>query len=378
MKRTRYIAGAVAVAAVLFLLFERASVLSVSARSSAPKNLYLLEAVIRLIQKDYLEEKDPIRTMDGSFKGLVNSLDSYSGYLNSESSARFLSQKDTQPNDPGIIFYKSYGAFPLIVGLVENSPAEKAGLKIGDLITEINGQATPAMCWTEVAVYLRDLEEKPAALKILREDQTLDFSVERARLSPELYRFSAQAGTAGILSIARLSAPCIGDVKAKLVPSLQKSGKTLILDLRNCHVGDFEQARELVNLFLRADAIGYIEKKAEAKEVLPSLEEPALPKIPLVVWVNRGTMGPAEAVAAVLQDFKRAKIIGFPMLGLAAENEFFPLEDGTGVLLTSGVFCLNSGAKLWGRVTEPDIKLDETNAGLDSYLNKTRSLVSLP
>jgi carboxyl-terminal processing protease len=378
MKRARYIAGAVVIAAVLFLLFERASVLTVSARSSAPKNLYLLEAVIRLIQKDYLEEKDPVRTMDGSFKGLVNSLDSNSGYLDHESATRFLNQKGDLPRDPGVVFYKSYGAFPLVVGLVENSPAEKAGLHTGDLITEINGRPTPAMCRAEVGVYLCDLEEKPVAIKILREDKTLDFSVERAPLSPEPFQFSAQAGTAGILSIARLAAPLINDLKAKTVPGLQKSKRTLILDLRNCHNGDFEEARELINLFLKADAVGYIEKKAEAKKVLPSLEEPALPEIPLVIWVNRATMGPAEAVAAVLQDFKRAKIIGFPMLGLAAENEFFPLEDGTAVLLTSGVFYLNSGVKLWGRVTEPDIKLDDADSGLASYLKKTRSLFSPP
>ena len=376
MKRARYIAGAVVFAAALFLQFERASVLTVSARSSLPKNLDLLEDVIRLIKNDYLEEKDPTRIMDGSFKGLVNSLDSNSGYLDSESTSRFLNQRDALAKEPGVIFYKSYGAFPLIVGLIENSPAEKAGLRIGDLITEISGKPTPAMCRAEVAICLRDREEKPVAIKILRDDKTQDFNVERVSLSPEPYRFMAQAGTAGILSIDRLTAPCIADLKAKLVPSLQKSKRTLILDLRNCHDGGFEEGRQLVNLFLRADAIGYIEKKAESKEVLSSLEEPELPEIPLVIWVNQATMGPAEAVAAVLQDFKRAKIVGFPMLGLAAKNEFFVLEDGTSVLLTSGIFCLNSGAKLWGRVTEPDIKLDRTDTGLDPYLKKTRGLLS--
>ena len=377
VRRTRLIIIAVFLFSTIFLLFERASVRSVAAPSTPPKNLYLLEAVIRLIRNDYLEEKDPLRTIDGSFKGLVNSLDSYSGYLDAESTSRYLSQRDSPLLEPGILFFKRYLEFPLVIGLVEGSPAAKSDIRPGDLITEINKKPTPAMSYPEVAVLLNDREAAPLDLKILRADKTLDLKVERALLSAEPWSFAAQEGTAGILKIARLEAPCVDGIKAKLLPRLLKSGRPLVIDLRNCDRGSYEEAGRLINLFLKAETIGYFEKKGGAKENLSSPEEPVLANIPLAIWVSQATLGPAEAAAAVLQDFRRAKIVGLPTLGQAAKQEFFPLQDGTSVLLTSGVFCLNSGTQLWGRGAEPDVKLEPSSQDFASYLKKTQGLFSL-
>lgn len=361
----------------MLLLLERASVRSAAAPSNPPKNLYLLESVIRLIRNDYLEEKDPLRTIDGSFKGLVNSLDSYSGYLDAESTSRYLGQRDAPVLEPGILFFKRYGAFPQVIGLVEGSPATKSDIRPGDLITEIDKKPTPAMSHPEVAVLLNDREALPFNLKILREDKTLDLRVERTLLAADPWSFTAQEGTAGVLKIARLDAPCVDGIKAKVLPRLLKSALPLVIDMRNCARGSYEEAGRLINLFLKAETVGYFEKKGGAKENLSSPEEPVLAKIPLAIWVNQATLGPAEVAAAVLQDFKRAKIVGLPTLGQAAKQEFFPLVDGTSVLLTSGVFSLNSGAQLWGRGAEPDVKLEPASQDFASYLKKTQGIFSL-
>jgi C-terminal peptidase prc len=377
VRRTRLIFIAVFIVSAIFILFERASVRTIAARSNPPKNLDLLELVIRLIRYDYLEEKDPLQIVDGSFRGLVNSLDSNSGYLDAASTTRFLSQRNSPLLETGIVFFKRYGAFPEVIGLVEGSPAAKSDIRPGDLITEINKEPTPAMSDPEVNVLLSDVETAPLDLKILRLDKTLDFKVERAPLSAEPWSFAAQEGTAGILKIARVGAPCVENIKARLVPRLLKSGQPLVIDVRNCDRGSYEEAGRLVNLFLKAETVGYFEKKGGAKENLSSPEEPALAKIPLAIWVNQATLGPAEAAAAVLQDFRRAKIVGLPTLGQAAKQDFFPLPDGTSVILTSGVFCLSSGARLWGRGAEPDSRLDPSSQDFASYLKKTRAIFSL-
>jgi len=377
VRRTRLILIAVFIFSTIFLLFQRASVRSVAAPATSPKNLYLLESVIRLIRNDYLEEKEPLRTIDGSFKGLVNSLDSYSGYLNAESTSRYLSQRSSPLLETGIVFFKRYGGFLQVIGLVEGSPAAKSDIRPGDLITEINNEPTLAMSDPEVDVWLNDVAAVPLDLKILRDDKTLDLKVERALLSSEPWSFAAQEGTAGILKIARLEAPCVDNIKAKLLPRLLKSERPLVIDIRNCDRGSYGEAGRLINLFLKAETVGYFEKKGGAKENLSSPEEPVLAKIPLAIWVNQATLGPAEAAAAVLQDFKRAKVIGLPTLGQAAKQEFFPLQDGTSVLLTSGVFCLNSGAQLWGRGAEPDVKLEPASQDFVSYLKKTQGLFPL-
>jgi carboxyl-terminal processing protease len=182
---------------------------------------------------------------------------------------------------------------------------------------------------------------------------------------------------AGVLKIARLTAPCVDGIKAKLLPRLAKSKLPLVIDMRNCGRGSYEEAGRLINLFLKAETVGYFEKRGGAKENLSSPEEPVLPKIPLAIWVNQATLGPAEAAAAVLQDFKRAKIVGLSTLGLAARQQFFPLQDGSSLVLTSGVFSLISGAQLWGRGAEPDVKLEAGSPDFASYLKKTQGIYPL-
>ena len=378
MKKTRAILLTVLFSLALVFLLEMTYLRGVTGGSPAPKNLYLLEAVIRLIRNDYLEEKDPVQTVDGSFRGLVNSLDGTSSYLDAENTARFQEQRTGPLNGPGLVVFKKYGAFPQVLGIIEGSPAEKKGLQLGDLLTEINGKSTPAMSLTEVNLRLFDKGELPLNLKVLRDEKTIDFQVGRIPLFSEPVVQANQDGTSGILSIPRMSGPCVSEIKAQVIPRLRTAAKPLIIDLRNCAEGDFEEARQFVNLFLKAESLGYFERKGAPKEILASQEEPLLPKLPLIVWTNQGTMGPAEAAAAVLKEFGRAKVVGLATPGLAARQAHFPLDDGSSVILTSGVFCLNSGTELWGRGVEPDVEVDLEDQSFQSFLKKTRPLLSSP
>jgi len=303
-------------------------------------------------------------------------LDGLSSYLDAENTARYLEQKGAPLKSPGVVVFKRYGSFPQVAGIIEGSPAEKQGLQIGDLITEINGKATPAMSLVEVNLGLYDKDELPLSLKVLREEKTIDVKVDRAPLSPGPAVFSNQEGSSGILSVARISPPCVSEIKAKILPGIGTGKKPLIIDLRNCTDGDFEEARQFINLFLRTESLGYFERKGAAKEILAALDEPVLANLPLIVWTNAGTLGPAEAVAAVLRESGRARVVGLATAGLAARNEYFQLGDGTSVLLTSGVFCLNSGVQLWGRGAEPDVQLEVDDQSLQSFLKKTRPLLS--
>lgn len=377
VKKSRFIALAVLFGISLFFILEMTYLRGISSQSGTSKNLYLLEAVIRLIRNDYLEEKDPIRIADGSFKGLVNALDSFSSYLDAESTTRYLERQQGPLWEPGIVLFKRYGAFPQVIGIIENSPADKQALELGDLITEIEGLPTPAMSLMEVNLRLGDKEGNPLILKALRGEKTIEIKMERALLHPEAVSYEAHKGTSGILSIHRMFPPCVSEIKARFLPDLGKGKDPLIVDLRNCSEGNFEEARQFINLFLKTDNLGCLEKKGGEKKVLASPEVPPLARLPLIVWINQGTLGSAEAVAAVLKEFNRAKLVGLETPGLSAEYQYYPLEDGTSVILTSGIFCLNSGAKLWGQGAEPDIKVEVDDQGPQSFLDKTQSLLSV-
>ncbi len=376
VKRTRFIVGALLIGISLFFLLEMTYLRGISSRSGTPKNLFLLEAVIRLIRNDYLEEKDPLRVMDGSYKGLVNALDSASGYLDAETTKRYLDSQAGPLFEPGIVLFKRYGAFPQVTGIIENSPAEKEGLEFGDLITEIDGLSTPAMSLMEASLLLGDKEGKPLPLKVLRGEKTIELEVQRAQIFNGPVSYEPRKGTSGILTVHRISPPCVSEIAAGILPQVEKAKGPLVVDLRNCREGNFEEARKFINIFLRSESLGYFESKGTEKEIIPSPDAPSLGKLPLIVWINRGTLGPAEAVAAVLKEFKRATLVGLPTPGLAATYKFYPLEDGTSVVLTSGVFTLNSGVTLWGRGAEPDISVDAEDQGSLAYIKKTEPLLS--
>jgi carboxyl-terminal processing protease len=378
MRRIRVALLAVLGGACLILMLERTAVRPVSAGSTQSRNSELLERVINLIRNDYLEEKDPVQTMNGSFRGLVNSLDAGCAYLTAESTARYQSQEGAALQETGLILYKRYGAFPQVVGLIEGSPAAKAGVEIGDSVAEIDGTGTAPMSLAEVNLYAADTTATPVDLKILRDDKTMDYKVDRVALFSEPVSYQPHEGTGGILRVFNLAPAVALEIKTKLAPAIMKQKKPLVLDLRNCSGGSLEAAWQLVNIFLKADNIGYIAGRAEAKETVAAAAVPALGKTPLIVWVNPATLGPAEAVAAVLKDFSRAKVVGLATLGYVSRDEYTPLEDGTSVLLTSGVFCLRSGLKLWGQGVEPDVKVESATADFDAYFKKTQELLSSP
>ena len=93
--------------------------------------------------------------------------------------------------------------------------------------------------------------------------------------------------------------------------------------------------------------------------------------MPLVVWTNQATLGPAEIVAAALKDQRQAKVIGIETPGVASEQEIFPLDSGDALLLTTGVYVTASGQKIWGKGVAPDVKIDLAKTATKDYLEKT-------
>jgi len=370
-KRIKILLLTVLVFIFLFLLLEKNFLPGFLLKLSPNKDFELLGKVIQLIKNDYIEEANPAKTMKGAFKGMVDSLDVLSSYLDKESMLRYSQRKEANLNDIGIVLYKRYGSFPQVIGIKENSPAEKKGIQIGDFISSMDGRSTLTMSMTETNLYLKDRDKKTIKLRIFKIEETKELNIERTLLFEEPFSFAKAKGTSGILKIHQLYPPCVRKIREEIIPRLMSEKRTFILDLRDCHEGDIEESRKLINLFLKSPNIGYFETKGGTKEILSCPDDAELEKLPLVIWTNPATIGPAEAVAGVLKEFKRAKIIGLPTLGLVAKQNFFVLDDGSGLLLTSGIFHLRSGEKLWEKGIKPDIKINEEDQTLSTYLKKS-------
>jgi len=166
----------------------------------------------------------------------------------------------------------------------------------------------------------------------------------------------------------------VNDIKKILASSFNRNKakyRVLILDLRNCSGGDYNEARNLVNLFAKSEQAGYFEKRGQ-KENLVLKEEPLYPNLNLIIWVNMATMGPAELIAGCLHELRGATIIGIETPGLVAQRENFPLDDGSLVVLVTSVFNLKSGLRLLDKSLPVDVKLTYSDKIDSDYLDRTR------
>jgi C-terminal peptidase prc len=361
---------------LLFVLLGRNLLPGLSKKSFSDDQFKLVGSVAYLIRDEYVEEPNPSKTMDGAFRGLVDSLDILSSYLDKNTVLKYEQRRDTDLKEPGITLYKTFGSFPVIIGIKENSPAEKAGLKLGESISILNGRSTLSMSMIEANLILKDKSTDPVLLKVIRGTGSEILSLDREAISPETYSYTAAEGTSGLLRIRRLYPPCVNKLKEKVIPELRTKKKPLILDLRDCAEGDIEEAQELLDIFMEDKESGYFKDGQGTKEPLAFQPSAELKDLPLIVWANQATIGPAEALAAVLKTYKKVKIIGFQTPGLVSKQHFIPLEDGSGLLLTSSIFHLKKNKDFWEKGIEPDIKIDVEDLGSGAYLKATQKLLA--
>lgn len=364
------------VAALLFFWAERSVLPGGQQRGPSGRDFNPLATVIRYIKSDYLEEPDPKKTMEGAFQGLVNALDILSSYLDEPAVAKYTNPQKLQFKDIGAILYKRYAAFPLVIGIVANSPADKAGIKIGDYLSALDERSTLVWSLTEINLFLKDSAAAPVKLRLIRDNSTKEMTVIRSDIYPKALTETPLSGTAGIVRIHHFYPSLVAEFKTSVLPRLKGQKTPLIIDLRDCHEGEMKEARAFLNLFLKADKIGYLERKGGVKDYWACPEDAPLESLPVIVWVNQASIGPAEVSAGVLKDLKKAKIVGLSTPGLTGKQDLFALDNGDALLLTTGVFCFASGEKLWGKGVAPDVKLDLDKTDDKAYTEKTLGLLS--
>jgi carboxyl-terminal processing protease len=374
MPRYRVVLLTVFFASLLFFLFQMGILPGTLQRSAPAKGFQLLEDLFYHIRNDYLEERDPAQTAEGAYRGLVNSLDPVSCYLSKELAARFTAGVPADVG-PGITVFKKYGGFPQVVGVVPGSPADKAEVKLGDLVSAIDRQSTLSMSLTEVNILLSGSEARPVELKVLRGNDTREVAVARARLFSRAYTLASAAGRPDVLGIRDFAPSLTAELRRSVLPSLRARKRPFVLDLRNCPGGDIEEARLFLNLFLRAETVGSFDERDGLKRTVSCPAAADFGNLPVVVWAGPATIGPAELVAGVLQEVRKVRVLGLPTPGVVALTRRFPLTDESLVILVSGVFSLPSGRALWGQGLTPDVTVAANDQSDKAYFDKTLPLL---
>ena len=331
----RWILWAATAAAAVFFV-TRMGFLSRGHAGTAARGFELLDTLISHIRNDYLEERDPLATAEGTYRGLVNSLDPLSAYLPKDLVAAYTARTGREA-EPGIVVLKRYASFPQVVAVVEKSPAEAAGIKPGDVLSAIDGRSTLSMSLTEVKLRLRGTDGQPVDLRVLEGNDTNNLdgaargcSSRRRSRSPG--RPASPPGCASIAS-TRTSSPGSSATSCRRSRAARTPRpRPARLPGRRGRGG--RQARQPVRPGRRRGLVrGPRRRQGDRSRAPPAAE---LGTAPVVVWTDAGTAGPAELAAGLLQELRKVKIVGYKTAGLVARTALFPLKDDSAVAADVG------------------------------------------
>jgi carboxyl-terminal processing protease len=315
------------------------------------------------IQRSYVGKKsaDPQAMTYGAISGMVDSLGDteHSRFLTPEMVRQEKNLTRGKFEGIGAEVQKKNNQI-IIVTPMDGSPAQKAGLKPGDVILKVDGEEVAGQPLEHAVSRILG----PAGTKVRltvqspRTGERKEVTLIREKISLRNVVWQRLPGTQiAHLRIASFSVG-VGKNLKKALKAIKREGiRGLILDLRNNPGGLFGEAIEVASQFMDQGTV-VLERNAEGKIKPISVESGALaPTLPLVVLVNGGSASAAEIVAGALQDSQRAKLVGEKTFGTGTVLENFPLSDGSALLLATMEWLTPAGRTIWHRGIFPDIIL---------------------
>jgi carboxyl-terminal processing protease len=383
------IAGWVAIGAVAGAL-TTVQLQAVARGTLAPlplEELQQLAAVFGMVKSDYVEPVDEKKLISEAITGMVASLDPHSQYFDKKSFKEFREGTSGRFVGVGIEITMEDGLVK-VVSPIEDSPAFRAGLKTGDLITKIDDTAVKGLSINEAVKLMRGEPRTKVLLTIFRKDENRSFPVTITREEIKTQSVKTKVVEPGYawVRVSQFQERTIEDF-ARKVEDIYKADpklKGLVLDLRNDPGGLLDAAVALSAAFLPENVTvvstnGQLEDSKFVYKAIPQhylrrsgtdpikrltdATQGALKKVPLVVLVNEGSASASEIVAGALQDHKRATIMGSQTFGKGSVQTVRPLGPDTGLKLTTARYYTPSGNSIQAKGIVPDVMVDETLEG---------------
>ena len=356
------------------------------------EELQQMAAVFGMIKSDYVEPVDEKKLISDAISGMVSSLDPHSQYFDKKSFKEFREGTTGRFVGVGIEITQEDGLVK-VVSPIEGSPAFRAGLKPGDLITKIDDTAVKGLSLNDAVKRMRGEPNTKVDLTIFRKDESRSFPVTITREEIRTQSVKGKVVEPGYawIRLSQFQDRTVDDFARKLeeIYKQEPNLKGLVLDLRNDPGGLLDAAVAVSAAFLPegVTVVSTNGQLADSKFTYKAAPEyylrrggsdplkrlpAALKNVPIVVLVNEGSASASEIVAGALQDHKRATIMGSQTFGKGSVQTVRPLGPDTGLKLTTARYYTPSGNSIQAKGIVPDVMVDETEEGSPFAALRTR------
>jgi carboxyl-terminal processing protease len=333
---------------VVFAYITTGYVLGRSSDDKAFRALTVYSEVLAHIQREYVDEPNMHQVTSGALHGLLDSLDAQSSYL---SPLEYTDYKDrsaaSEKAEAGLALTKRFGYISVISSLPD-SPAQKAGLELGDVLEKIAGFTTGQMAIEQAQLLLSGEPGAVVKLSVIRRGKAepQDMEITLAKLpAPKLIEDKLD-GDIAYLHVSEFQTGATKQIRDELMQFEHQGAHKLILDLRDCAVGEDPEGISTAQLFLPSGTITTLKGQTVSPVVSSADPSKVVWTDPVSVLIGNGTAGAAEIVSSAIADNHRGETVGDRTYGTASQQKLIQLDDGSALILTLANYYTPAGKEI--------------------------------
>jgi len=318
--------------------------------------------VFERVSHDYVDEVDDKKLLEGAISGMLSSLDPHSAYLPPKDYKEMEEHTTGQFGGLGMEVGMEDG-FVKVISPIDDTPAQAAGIKSGDLIIKLDDEPVKGKTLGEAVKIMRGKPGTDLELTIIRkgEDAPLNIKVTRAIIKVKSVKQRMLKDGVGYLRISQFQVRTGSDLKKAMRKLEEEHGeplKGLVLDLRNNPGGVLQAAIQVSDAFLNEGLIVYTEGRIKNSQMrFESEMGDLMDGKPIVVLINEGSASASEIVAGALQDQKRALIAGRTSFGKGSVQTLLQLNNGAAIKVTTARYYTPSGRSIQAEGIVPDVEI---------------------
>ena len=341
---------------------ENVKYVTLSAKDGGISNT--LASYRKIIDQKFLGEVDENKLMQETIRGYIKGLDApYTEYMTKEEMEEFTS--DVMGNFTGIGIYLTKDIqknVVLVISPIKDTPAHKAGILPGDIITKVDGVSYTGEQLTEASNKIRGEIGTKVKIEVLRDNKTLTFEVTRENIKVNHVEAKVLENNIGYIKFNSFDEGCSKEFKEKLEELKSQNVTSLIVDIRNNGGGLVDEALKIADYIVDKDSTLLITVDKNQKEEITKSKENPMISVPVIVLMNGNSASASEILAGALKDNKKATIVGEKSYGKGVIQELLTLIDGSGLKITTNEYFTPNRNKIneVGIIPDVEVVLEES------------------